>query len=187
MRAGKFVTNFKAKNGLDVVLRFPKWEDLDDLLEFINSLVDERAEILAITKATREQEAEWLSKRLVELEKDHRLQIVAEVDGRVVANSDLRFKKGYSSHVGEVAIAIRKEYRDIGIGTKILKSLISHAENYNLQMLFLSVFSTNDRALHVYNKVGFAETGRIPKMFLKDGKFIDEVFTLLSHQTASWF
>jgi hypothetical protein len=35
------VERFTAKNGRTVVLRKPKWEDLDDLLDFINSLVEE--------------------------------------------------------------------------------------------------------------------------------------------------
>jgi hypothetical protein len=32
-----------SKDGRNVVLRTPRWRDLDDLLELINSLVDEKA------------------------------------------------------------------------------------------------------------------------------------------------
>ena len=44
-----------------------------------------------------------------------------------------------------------------------------------LKMLTLGVFSSNDRAMHVYNKVGFKETGRFPKEICKDGKYIDHI------------
>ena len=37
------------------------------------------------------------------------------------------------------------------------------------------MFSNNERARHVYEKVGFKETGRIPKGLYRNGKFIDDV------------
>jgi diamine N-acetyltransferase len=39
----------------------------------------------------------------------------------------------------------------------------------------LTVFANNARALHVYRKIGFVETGRIPKKFFKEGQYLDEV------------
>jgi len=41
--------------------------------------------------------------------------------------------------------------------------------------LTLSVYATNRHAHHVYQSAGFVDTGRIPKKFFKDGKFIDEI------------
>ncbi len=175
MRAGTILKSFSAKDGRKVTLRTPKWEDLDDLTEFINSLVDEGADIARDKKVTREQEADWLGRRLADLEKGYLFSLVAEVDGKVVANSELGRKGGYSGHVGEIGIGIKNGYRDIGIGTEMLRTLISQAETMGLKMLTLSAFSTNKRALHVYEKVGFRETGRIPKKILKSDRYIDEV------------
>ena len=44
------VADFSVKDGRRVVLRTPKWEDLDGLLELINSLVEEKAEIVVSDK-----------------------------------------------------------------------------------------------------------------------------------------
>ena len=100
---------------------------------------------------------------------------VAEVDGKVVANSEIGKREGFSSHVGGVGIAIREGYRDIGIGTEMLRTLISEAEKMGLKVLTLGVFSTNARAIHVYSKVGFRETGRVPKEIIKNGKYVDHI------------
>jgi RimJ/RimL family protein N-acetyltransferase len=100
---------------------------------------------------------------------------VAEVDGKVIANSELSQKSGCSGHVGEIGIAIRAGYRDIGIGTEMLRTLISQARDIGLKVLKLCVFSSNLRAKHVYEKMGFRETGRIPKEIFKNGKYIDEI------------
>lgn len=58
MKAGKVNHSFDAKDGRRVVLRTLKWDDLEDSLEFINSLVDEKANILRDQKVTKEAEIE---------------------------------------------------------------------------------------------------------------------------------
>ena len=67
MRAGTVFRRFTAEDGREVTLRAPKWSDLDDMLEFINSLVEEGANILVDTKQTRESEVEWLARLLTSL------------------------------------------------------------------------------------------------------------------------
>ena len=84
MKAGTMIREFKAKDGREVTLRAPKWDDLDDMLEFINALVDEGADIMMDTRQTREQEVDWLARLLTRLEKDEMSVVVAEVGGRFV-------------------------------------------------------------------------------------------------------
>ena len=81
LKAGTVLRKFKSKGGYNVTLRTPAWRDLDDLLEFINSLVEEDAMIGRDSKVTRDEEVDWLAERLKNLEKDRNMQIVAEVDG----------------------------------------------------------------------------------------------------------
>ncbi len=86
MLVGEIVKRFILKDGRKVVLRTPKWEDLDGLLELINSLVDEGAEIARSRKVTREEEIDWLSGVIVRVENGKTSFIVAEVEGNVVAS-----------------------------------------------------------------------------------------------------
>ena len=175
VRAGEVIRRFTAKDGKEVILRTPRWEDLDDLLEYINSLVDEGADIMMDQKTTREQEAEWLGRKLVLPDKGEEFSLVAEVDGKVVANSAVTKKKGRQKHVGGLGIAIREDYRDVGIGTEMMRTLIAQAGKMGLELLVLCIFSTNKRAIHVYEKAGFREVGRIPRGLCKDGKYVDEI------------
>jgi RimJ/RimL family protein N-acetyltransferase len=175
MKAGKTIRSYTARNNLKVVLRTPKWEDLDDLLQLINSLVDEKADIARVEKATREEEIDWLSKALSLLEKDETFYLVGEVEGKSVAISEINKRSGCEKHVGIVGIAIRSGFRDLGIGTEMMKALVSHAKEAGLKVLTLTAFASNERAIHVYEKVGFVQTGRVPKKFFKEGRFVDEV------------
>ncbi len=175
MKSEKIVRSFFAKDGRKVVLRTPKWEDLDDFLEIINSLVDEGADILRAERVSREEEIDFLSKVLSRLEKDEMFYLVAEVDGKVVAVSEISIRGGYEKHVGVIGIAIRNGFRDLGIGTEIMNALVEQAQKMGLKVLTLSAFATNKSAIHVYEKVGFVQTGTIPKKHFKEGKYIDEI------------
>jgi RimJ/RimL family protein N-acetyltransferase len=176
LEAGKILKNFTAKDGQNVVLRTPRWEDLDDLLELINSLVDEKADIYVTQKFTREAESEWLLKVLSRLEKDEQFFLVAEVDKKVVALSDFQVKGGDEEHrVGAIGIIVRNGYRDLGIGTKIMKTILEQAAFFGLRTMSVNAFATNERAIHVYKKVGFVELGLIPEKHFRQGRFIDEV------------
>jgi len=170
---------FIAKDGRRVVLRSIRWEDLDDAIEFINSMADEGAEILRTERVTRNEEAEWLGRRLARIEKGDIIDAIAEVDGKVVANSEVEKRTGMMSHLGYIGLAIRTGYRGIGIGAAIMKALIEESRMAGLKMLFLDHFETNKIARGLYEKVGFRETGRLPKAIHRSGTYTDLVRMVL--------
>jgi len=166
---------FAAKDGRKVILRSVRWEDLDDCIEFINSLVEEGADILRDTKVTREEEADWLGKRLAQVEKGELIDVIAEVDGRMIANSEVEKRSGLMSHVGYLGIGIKAGYRGIGIGTKIMQTLKEESKNAGLKILILDAFATNKTAQALYRKMGFQDAGRIPKAVYKNGEYVDMI------------
>jgi RimJ/RimL family protein N-acetyltransferase len=175
MKTGQVLQELSVKDGRKVVLRTPRWEDLGDLLELINSVVDEGAEISRDEKVSKEEEIDWLSRLLALLERGKTFFLVAEVDGGVIASSDINRQTGYQKHVGVVGIVIKRGFRELGIGTAMMRVLIEQAEKMGMKVLTLTAFASNKRAIHVYEKVGFVQTGLIPKKHLKEGKYIDEV------------
>lgn len=178
MKTGEVIREFVAKDGCRVILRTLRWEDLDDLLDFINSLVEEGADILKAEKVSRDEEIEWLSNIFKRIEKGEIFCVAAEVDGRLVANSEIIRGTGYSRHVGIIGIAIKRGFRGIGIGTEMMKTLEEYARKMGLKVLMLSVFANNTSAINLYKKMGFVETGRIPKRFFKGGVYIDEIIMI---------
>jgi RimJ/RimL family protein N-acetyltransferase len=175
MQLGRVFRKFCTRDGQEVILRTPRSDDLNALMELINSLVEERAEISRTEKVTRDEEAEWLPKMLSSLERDERFFLVAEIGERVVASSDIHALGGYEKHVGVLGIVVKNGFRDSGIGTEMMKTMIEQARTLGLKVLTLQAFATNKRAIHVYENVGFVETGRIPKKHFKENQYIDEV------------
>ncbi len=121
MKAGTIIRTFESKDGREVTLRAPRWDDLDDMLEFINSLIEEGADIMIDTKQTRESEVEWLARLLTRVEKDETTVVAAEVEGRYVGQVEVTPRSGRSRHVGVLGIALKDGCREIGIGTELMR------------------------------------------------------------------
>jgi RimJ/RimL family protein N-acetyltransferase len=176
LKVGKIIRKFVAKDGRNVILRTPRLEDLDDFLGLINSLVDEKADIYVTEKVTREEEAKWLLEVIAHLERDEDFFLAAEVGKQVVALAEFKIKKADKEHpAGAIGIIVKKGYRNLGIGTEILKTLFAQAVFFGLRKMTINAFATNKRAIHVYKKVGFVETGVIPERHFRQGKLIDEI------------
>jgi ribosomal protein S18 acetylase RimI-like enzyme len=175
MKAGSIVESFTAKDGRRIVLRAPKWSDLDDFHEMINSLVREGADVNLDRMVTRENEMEWLDRHLISLEKDSIVSIAAEADGRIVGHVDLHPKAGRQEHVATLGIIVLEGYRDVGIGTELMKEAEKQARKLGLKIIVLDLFSTNDRAFHLYNSMGYNKVGSISKAVSKGTSFVDEI------------
>jgi RimJ/RimL family protein N-acetyltransferase len=75
-----------------------------------------------------------------------------------------------------LGISIAKEWRNQGLGTTLMKEAIAWCEsNPLIKRVELEVFGDNDRALHVYEKLGFIQEGVRREVFLKEGRFRDSI------------
>ena len=172
---GRILNEFSAKDGRKVILRTPKWEDVDDALDLINSLVEEDAMIIMNEKKTRDQEIDWLVNVLRKLEKGEFIMVCAEVDEKLVGLCEIEPMNGKMRYTGNLGISVKKGYRDIGIGLDLMKETEKHAIHMGLKTLVLEVFEGNERAIHVYQKMGYKITGRKPEAVLHKGEYIDSI------------
>lgn len=79
-------------------------------------------------------------------------------------------------HRGYLGMSIRQKYVGMGLGSFMMKVALEQAKANGFEQVELGVFSDNDRARHVYKKMGFKEYGMNPRAFkLKDGTYRDEI------------
>jgi len=163
--------------GKNVVLRHPKTSDAKELMNLINSLVEERAEIAKTAKVTLREEKRWLADALSSIRKKEKIMIIAEVDGVLVGSCEVtQDSYDVSRHVGTLGIGLRKEARGLGIGKKLVQlCLCESKKTLGLKLVKLYVFDTNKIGKSFYKKIGFKETGRIPRGVIQNGKYKDDV------------
>lgn len=166
---------FSTKDARTALLRKPRWEDLDGMMELINSLVEEEAPINRTEEVSRTEEMEFLTKRLSNIEKGEIIQFVAEVDGEIAGNAEITKLSGREAHVGRLGIGVKHGYRRIGIATRMIESLLQRAKKHGLKIILLAVYSNNLPAIALYKKLGFREIGRTPKGVCWKGAYIDDI------------
>lgn len=57
--------------------------------------------------------------------------------------------------IGYIGTGLLKAYRGQGIGTQLLGQIIELSKQYGYRKLELDVRASNERAVHVYKKLGF--------------------------------
>ncbi len=166
---------YTAKDGTIVLLRYPLKKDSMQLMNLINELIDEHAPIGANKKLNRKQEEEYVRKAIKEIKEKKRIQFLAEIDKNIAANIGINRLYGKSMHVGELGIFIKKLYRDKGIGEFMVQQGLKYAHKAGIKMVKLSVFANNDRAIHLYKKLGFKKVGLLKGALKDKGKYFDEI------------
>ncbi|RIL69394.1 N-acetyltransferase, partial [Staphylococcus devriesei] len=69
-----------------------------------------------------------------------------------------------------------ENYWGKGYGKEALKLLINFAFNsLNLHMLYLEVFSYNENATKMYEKLGFNQDGILRQSKYQDGQYYDKI------------
>ena len=168
------------KNGQTASLSWLEEDDLPEAMKALNSVIRE-GKYLLMNKEIPDLDSE---RHLFEGAKEKRMRsLVVRVDGKVVGGAGLSPFADKRAHVAELGIYIHKSYRNCGLGTIVIKEFIEVAKRSGFEILQLSAFSTNKRAMHVYRKCGFKKCGKLTRdIKFANGTYADRVMMeLLLH------
>lgn len=100
---------------------------------------------------------------------------------RIVGHVDLTGTSLYSSlHRARLGIGVEREQRGRGTGTALLELALAWARaEPSLVWIDLSVFAHNTRALQLYQRIGFRETGRTEDAYRLEALRIDDIHMTL--------
>ncbi|HNY35779.1 MAG TPA: GNAT family protein [Candidatus Pacearchaeota archaeon] len=159
-----------------IIFREPAISDVKSALEMINSLVKEKAYILAQEKLTLNEEKKFFKKLLKEIETKTRVTLIIDVSEKCCGIGDISLiDKGVRKHVGELGILLKKEIRGRGLGEKLLKKVIEKAhKELKVKIVTLYAYSKNKVAINLYKKMGFKKLGTIKKGASHYGKLMDK-------------
>lgn len=171
-----FEKQISLKSGASALLRSPIAEK--DAPAMVQYLVDMAAET-DFTLGYPEERIMPVEKEVAFLqhvaESPNDLFIVCEVEGRLAGNCHLSFNTmAKVAHRASVAIALYKEFWNLGIGTAMFEAMIAAARERGVMQLELEYIEGNSRGRALYEKMGFRLTGVQPNAIrLKDGTLLD--------------
>lgn len=174
-------------NKPDVVIREARPEDAEEIIAYMqmlsaepnNNILYEAGEF----NVTVEEERELLASAPASV---NSVFIVADAGGKIVGLANIAGgRRRAARYSGTIGITLHPDYRNQGIGTRMMQYLIEWArQTGRLTRLELHVFTYNTRAIHVYERVGFATEGIRRRAFIKDGEYVDSmIMALLIRET----
>jgi len=169
----------KTKKGKELIIRHVIAEDLEKLLEYINTLSKEKTFIrFQGEQLTREEEKKYLDDFLKKQKMGKAIKLLAFNKDELIGVADIHLEDKISSHVGIFGITVKKEFRGEGIGKILMDLTIKEAQKNlkGLQIITLGVFSNNPLAKAIYEKFDFKEYGCLPEGVLHRGKYVDHLY-----------
>jgi RimJ/RimL family protein N-acetyltransferase len=98
------------------------------------------------------------------------LALVAEADGDPIGTVQISLERNVvSSHVGTLSIVVADAWREVGIGSALVRAAQEWARDQGLLKVALAVFPDNARAIAVYEHAGFIREGLRRKQYRADG------------------
>ena len=164
------------KDGTEAILREPRREDAQAMLDFLYAISTETDFTLYYPEEctlTLEQEEQFIQSKL---ESANNVMLVCEVNGEFAGNCDLAFyTKMKIRHRAAVSIALLQKFWGMGIGTAMFREMIELAKARGTTQLELEYIDGNERGRALYEKMGFELTGRRPNACRQqDGTYRDE-------------
>lgn len=138
---------------------------MDGVRENILSIISDRAENSESFIRGQTENDHLL---VAEVEENGIKKVVGMIGMHVNRNPRLR-------HSASIGIMVHSYYQGKGIGTALLKKVIDLADNWlMLVRLELGVFVENDRAVKLYQSLGFQIEGIKKYAAIRNGKYADE-------------
>ena len=166
----------KIKDGRMIILRRPKMSDVNQLKDYINALIDEDAMIRINEKQTLKSERVWLTDLMRKIRKNKLHKFVAEYNGEIIGNVELRKQIGRESHVAIIGLSVKKEYRRLGVGTVLMKRILGIGkQDKEIKVIIIDVYADNKPAIKMYKKLGFKHAARLKNRVKYKGKLGDKL------------
>ena len=157
--------------------RYAHEGDLPAIMEIYNHAVRHTTAIWNETEVDLENRRTWMTARkaagfpvLVAVEQDQVLGYASFGDWRAF--------EGYR-HTVEHSVYVRHDRRGHGTGRFLMEQLIVEARRMGKHVMIGGIASDNAGSIHLHQKLGFIETGRLPQVGTKFGKWLDLVFLQL--------
>ena len=155
-----------------MLIRKAQDRDLQELLYIYNYEVLNGTATLDLAERTIEQQQIWLKAHNI---LNHPL-IVAVIDGKIAGYASLstyREKDAYFTTV-ELSVYVHPDFRRMGVATTLMEHIIGIArEDETIHTIVSVITAGNEVSIKLHERFGFEYCGKIRKVAVKFGKFLD--------------
>jgi RimJ/RimL family protein N-acetyltransferase len=162
----QFSKTLKIKGGTRVLIRPLTKQDGPALLAFFAGLPDDDRLFLKEDVTKKEVIDRWIE----ELNFNKVLPIVAEKNSAIIGDATLHFNSyGWQRHMAEIRCVVSREYQRKGLGTALMRELVSQAVERGVTKISATMMNTQKSAQKAFEKLGFRKEAEL-KDFVADIK-----------------
>ena len=162
----------------DFILRTVTPADYSQILPIYNDVVATSTAIYSEEPASVDYIASYAQGRL---ESGFPFIVAVESDGRIAGYGTFglfRARPGYRFTV-EHSVHIRSDLRGAGVGSQLMKALITQAKAEKYHIMIGAVDGENEGSLRFHDRLGFTRSARLGQVGRKFDRWLDVVFVTL--------
>lgn len=161
---------------MSAIIREGRPEDAEQTISYLQELAEEPGVTLPVSPGefnmTVEEERSFIEQHR---DADNSILLVVEDNGRIVGV--LNCKGGTrkaNHHATLLGISLLKDWRNQGVGHELMSRAVEWAKGTGVvTRIELTVYANNHRAIHLYEKFGFAREGYCRRAFYQNGEYVD--------------
>lgn len=158
------------RDGARVLLRPLVSEDRQALLDLFTPISPDEKRFFR----TNLNDPDIINRWVDELDYERVLPLVAVIGDRIVGDATLHFHGGPQRHIAEVRLFLAKDFRQRGLGGKMLAALIDIAKRRSLHILEAQIVADQAHIIRAFQNVGFVVKCTFEDYFmLPDGELRD--------------
>jgi L-amino acid N-acyltransferase YncA len=139
-------------DGRSLTLRPMTRDDQYGLYQFFVGLSEEDRRFLRNDVTDRKLIEKWTRN----LDYDKVLPILADYDGKIVANATLHYQTfGWGRHIAEIRITIAPEFQGRGLGSMLLVEMSQLAVTHQVRKLLARIVTNREAVIKTFEKAGF--------------------------------
>ncbi|MCI6151691.1 MULTISPECIES: GNAT family N-acetyltransferase [Fusobacterium] len=167
---------YNLKDGREYIIRVANENDAEQVLDSLNSCGKE-TDFLGFGEEGNGLTLEEERNLLKNLSKSFYL-LVAEVENKIVGTCSISVneKRIRVQHIGEIGICIKKEFWGNSIGENLIKEIINYSKENGILKINLTTRFDNEKAINLYEKLGFKKEGVTTRGTYIKGKFYDILY-----------
>jgi len=167
------VWEYHSKDGRSIKVRQATKDDAPDFHDGFKSVVEEHMWFPTFTPNSHVNDwAHWIERT----NHNREVLLVARIDGGYVGHLSLQPEEWQASqHVAKLGIIVVQDSRGIGVGRALMLSGHDIALKKAYTKIILSTFADNEKAIQLYESLGYRTVGVRKAHFNMPKGFIDEV------------
>lgn len=151
-------------DGLSVTLRPMNRDDQYALYSFFINLGADDRRYLRNVVTDRKLIEKWARN----LNYDQVLPILAEYEGRIVANATLHYQTfGWGRHVAEIRVTVAPEFQGRRLGATLIEELTALASRHKVKRLLARIVTNREGVIKAFERAGFSQL-TVLKDYVKD-------------------